>query len=288
VKRRDERFHGAIRVTSDPDPCSESDRGKTSPVMTRTYVITGAGSGIGAAVAALLAGQGHRVVSVDLHDTDVLADLSTAAGRAGAISAITARTDGRVDAVIAGAGTSGLGATDVRVDYFGAVATLSGLRPLLARTAAPRAVAIASFAVVLPVDDALVAACLDDDEERAVALASAAPADDAPKVYSSAKRALVQWVRREAPTPRWAGAGIALNVLAPGIVRTPMTAGMLADPQVASTLQATVPMPLGGIAEPGVIATALAFLTSDALQSVAGQVLFVDGGAECVVRGDAF
>jgi enoyl-[acyl-carrier-protein] reductase (NADH) len=65
-----------------------------------------------------------------------------------------------------------------------------------------------------------------------------------------------------------------------------MTAPLLADTEEARTLMDTVPTPLGGIAEPGAVATVLAFLTSEALQSVTGQVLFVDGGADCVTRGD--
>jgi NAD(P)-dependent dehydrogenase (short-subunit alcohol dehydrogenase family) len=65
------------------------------------------------------------------------------------------------------------------------------------------------------------------------------------------------------------------------------TAHLLADAQEARTLGDTVPMPLGGIAEPGAVATVLAFLTGEGLQSVTGQVLFVDGGADCVTRGDA-
>src|SRR5262245_64670761 len=109
-------------------------------------------------------------------------------------------TVGQVDAVIASAGTSGLGATDVRVDYFGAAATLEGLRPLLARGSAPRGVAVVSFALVLPVSDALVEACLDGDEERAVAVATGPPPVEPGMVYSSAKRALARWVRRQAPT----------------------------------------------------------------------------------------
>jgi NAD(P)-dependent dehydrogenase (short-subunit alcohol dehydrogenase family) len=255
--------------------------------VTRTYVITGAASGIGAATAHLLAGAGHHVVGVDRHDADVCADLSTPAGRVEVIREVDRMTGGQVDAVIASAGTSGLGAIDVRVDYFGAVATLDGLRPLLARTSAPRAVAVVSFALVLPVRDALVEACLDDDEERAVAVATGPPLVDPGVVYASAKRALARWVRRQAPAADWANAGIALNAVAPGIIRTPMTAPLLADAEEARTLAHTVPMPLGGIAEPGAVATVLTFLTSENLQSVTGQVLFVDGGADCVTRGDA-
>jgi enoyl-[acyl-carrier-protein] reductase (NADH) len=66
-----------------------------------------------------------------------------------------------------------------------------------------------------------------------------------------------------------------------------MTAPLLADTEEARALVDTVPMPLGGIADPGALATVLAFLTSEKLQSVTGQVLFVDGGADCVTRGDA-
>ena len=53
-----------------------------------TYVVTGSGSGIGAAVAARLRADGHRVIGVDRTETDVTADLSTAAGRADAVARI--------------------------------------------------------------------------------------------------------------------------------------------------------------------------------------------------------
>jgi NAD(P)-dependent dehydrogenase (short-subunit alcohol dehydrogenase family) len=65
-----------------------------------------------------------------------------------------------------------------------------------------------------------------------------------------------------------------------------MTVPMLADAQVAGGLMDAVPMPLGGIAEPGAVASVLAFLASEDVRSVAGQVVFVDGGADCVTRGD--
>ena len=66
--------------------------------------------------------------------------------------------------MVASAGTFNRGRTDVKVNFFGAVATLDGLRPMLAAGTSPRAVAVSSFAVLDEVDDAIVAGCLAGDE----------------------------------------------------------------------------------------------------------------------------
>ena len=58
----------------------------------------------------------------------------------------------------------GLGGLTVRVNYFGAVATLERLRPLLLGSDAPRAVVVASEAVFHETDDAIVDACLAGDD----------------------------------------------------------------------------------------------------------------------------
>jgi NAD(P)-dependent dehydrogenase (short-subunit alcohol dehydrogenase family) len=50
--------------------------------MSRTYVVTGAASGIGKATAERLRADGHDVIGVDVRDADVVGDLSTAEGRA--------------------------------------------------------------------------------------------------------------------------------------------------------------------------------------------------------------
>ena len=106
--------------------------------MTRTSVVTGAASGIGAAVVALLQARGDRVIGVDLAGVEVTADLATAAGRDVDGRAGGGLSGGRVDAVIANAGVlAGDAGEIVRVNYFGAVATLTGLRPLLAQGDAP-------------------------------------------------------------------------------------------------------------------------------------------------------
>lgn len=250
----------------------------------RTYVITGSASGIGAATARLLADSGNAVIGVDLVDADITVDLATAPGRAEMVAEVRSRCD-TIDAVIANAGTIGKGALDVRLNYFGAVATLDGLRPLLTSSAAPRAAATVSMALIQSVHDELVAACLSGDEERAAALVDAQRLD-AVTVYSSTKRALARWIRSHAIAPEWAGAGIALNAVAPGVVRTAMTEPILADPRGAELLEAATPMPFGGVAAPAAIAHAFAFLTRAETAALTGQVLFVDGGAEGVLRGD--
>jgi NAD(P)-dependent dehydrogenase (short-subunit alcohol dehydrogenase family) len=250
--------------------------------MTRTYVVTGAASGIGLATATLLEAQGHRVLGVDLRGATIEADLSTASGRAAMVEAVTEASGGTVDAVVANAGVTATDELCVRVNFFGAVATLEGLRPLLATSPAPRAVATASSSVMNEFLAPIVDTCLAGDEEVAVTAA----AGSGYYAYPSTKRALARWVRREAPTDAWAGAGIALNAVAPGIVRTPMTDELFADEAMRPIMDAAVPMPYGGYAHPEHIAQVMAFLTSADTARVTGQVLFIDGGADAIGRGD--
>jgi NAD(P)-dependent dehydrogenase (short-subunit alcohol dehydrogenase family) len=174
----------------------------------------------------------------------------------------------------------------VQVNFFGAVATLEGLRPMLAAGTAPRAAVVTSVAVLDQVDPDIVEACLRHDEPAAVAASDALGAADNMRSYASAKRALARWLRRTAPSEPWAGAGISLNSVGPGVVRTPMTEPLLADERVADLLLAAVPMPFGGILAPAAIAHHLLALTSPDLLGMTGQTIFVDGGGECLSRGD--
>ncbi len=145
------------------------------------------------------------------------------------------------------------------------------------------------MATLMPVHAPLVDACLAGDEERALAVAAdlgqQGPGVGA-LIYPSSKRALSRWVRREAPSVRWAGAGIPLNAVAPGIVRTPMTAEMTATEQGRAALEAVVPMPLNGYLDAGQVAWLLAWLVSEENTHVCGQTVYVDGGSDVVLRGD--
>src|SRR5579871_1379940 len=136
----------------------------------RTVVVTGAASGIGAATSKRLRDAGHRVIGSDLHDAEVIADLTTDAGRASLAAGVAQLSGGRIDAIVANAG-GGPAETSLQLNFFGAVATLEGLRPLLAGSRAPRAVAVSSIASFGPTDKGLVESCLSLDEGRAVAAA---------------------------------------------------------------------------------------------------------------------
>lgn len=129
----------------------------------RTIVVTGAASGIGAATAKHLRAQGDHVIGVDLAGVDVNVDLATLTGRAALVDAIRDLAPHGIDGIVANAGVHRRDAMTVRVNYFGAIASLEGLRPLL-RLDAPRAVLITSRAVLLPVDDGVVEACLAGNE----------------------------------------------------------------------------------------------------------------------------
>lgn len=258
--------------------------------MTRTHVVTGSASGIGKATKELLESRGMKVVGVDIHDADVVADLSTAEGRAAMVDAVARLTGGRIDAIHAVAGLAHPVPATVAINYFGMVGTLEGLRPLLAGSPAPRAVGVSSMASLLPHDDELVALLTAGDEAGAMARAEVLakdPATTGQLIYSSTKVAFSRWVRRTAATPEWAGASIPLNAVAPGIIDTPMVTDYIATEEARTAILQMVPMPLNGIAQPIAVATLLAWLTSEENTHLCGQVVFVDGGSDAVIRGDS-
>lgn len=251
---------------------------------TRHIAVTGAGSGIGAAVTELLRARGDQVLGVDLAGSEVEADLSSPDGRKAAVAQLQERTE-LLDAVVTCAGTSVPGLAMVTVNYFGTTEFVRDLRPLLARSAAPRVALVGSISGTQPVDDRVVEACLAGDESAALAAArDVVDAGRANQLYPSSKSALAQWARRTAVSPGWADAGIAVNVVAPGVVLTPMSAGLVEDPAMKQVMDRAVPMPLNGYAGPEVVAEVLAFLVDEANTHMTGQVLYVDGGAEATLR----
>lgn len=255
--------------------------------MGRQVVVTGSASGIGAATAQLLAAAGDRVIGVDQRDADVVADLSTSEGRQAATAGVLALTGEAIDAVVACAGTSSLSPLDIKVNFFGVADLLDGLRPALARATAPRAAVASSISSTQPFDAGVVTACGDRDETRALALAGKVMDDgQGSQLYASSKRALTQWVRRTAVSEDWAGAGIALNAVGPGVVVTPMTEQLRASEEGLAMMNKAVPSRLGGWMGPEVVADALVWLVRPENTHITGQMLFIDGGAEAVVRGE--
>lgn len=254
--------------------------------MSRTIAVSGSASGIGRALTELLRAQGDDVIGVDLEDVEVNADLGTPEGRSRAVAEVLERAGGTLDGVVACAGVSGQTTLAVTVNFFGAVELLEGLRPALARAERPRAAVVGSISGTQPVDDAVVRACLERDEPAALRAAELALEQKrGGRLYPSGKSAVAQWARAAAVSPEWAGEGIPLNVVAPGVVRTPMTAPLFADEAMVKVMNEAVPMPLNGYADAVVIAEALSWLVSPANSHMAGQVIYVDGGAEATLRG---
>jgi NAD(P)-dependent dehydrogenase (short-subunit alcohol dehydrogenase family) len=267
--------------------------------MDRTYVITGSASGIGAATARRLSGAGARVIGVDLRAADVIADLTTEAGRAALVQGVTDLSGGAIDAVIANAG-GGPTETMLQLNFFGAVATLQNLRPMLAKSDAPRAVAVSSISSMRQHPPGLVETCLAMDERAAVAAArrayktgelGCAANDRMPDVaqtslalYGAAKEALQRWCRKTALSAAWAGAGITLNVAALGLYDTPSAAYVLEDPERRAAMGQLSPLRGSYPGRPEAAAALLAWLASADNSQMTGQILFADGGFECRMR----
>lgn len=255
-----------------------------------TYVVTGSASGMGAAVVSRLREAGHEVIGVDLREAEVVADLSTAEGRASAGRTVLERAGGRLDGAVLAAGVGPMPGREeliAAVNYSGVVELLEVWRPALAAAGNARVVVFSSNSTttVPAVPGGVVRALLKGDRARAIRAARRMGKNAPAMVYAGSKIAVSRWMRRNAVTAEWAGAGIRLNAIAPGAILTPLLQKQLSEPEEAKAIE-NFPVPVGGFGDPAHIADWVLMMLGPSAQFLCGAVIFVDGGTDAYFRAD--
>ena len=250
-----------------------------------TYALTGAASGIGAALARLLRGQNHRVINVDLRDADVIADLSTPEGRRTAVAGVRERAPEGLDGLVPLAGVPGGGPPGTlitAVNYFGTVQLVEGLRDLVAKKRGAIVLLGSNSAPMSSPESPLLERLLNGDEAEALKIAAE---EDDGMHYMVGKRALAYWMRRNVMA--YAKDGIRMNAVAPGPIDTPMTKPLFASPTMAGVMQQLLDAtPLGRAGQPEEIAKVISFLLGPDSGYICGSVLYIDGGYDAATRSD--
>jgi len=245
---------------------------------------------MGAAVVSRLRKAGHEVIGVDLREAEVVADLSTAEGRASAGRTVLERAGGRLDGAVLAAGVGPMPGREeliAAVNYSGVVELLEAWRPALAAAGNARVVVFSSNSTttVPAVPGGVVRALLKGDRARAIRVARRMGKNAPAMVYAGSKIAVSRWMRRNAVTAEWAGAGIRLNAIAPGAILTPLLQKQLSEPEEAKAIE-NFPVPVGGFGDPAHIADWVLMMLGPSAQFLCGAVIFVDGGTDAYFRAD--
>lgn len=243
----------------------------------RAALVTGAAGGIGRAVAVALAAEGARVLGVDRAEFEApagggggeivahVAELTAEKEVAGAVAAARERF-GRLDVVFNGAGISGRRFGDGPVDTCPETAWDTVLDAnlksvfLVGKHAVPALRAAGGGAVV---NLSSVLGLVGGD------------ADFATHAYAASKGAIVALTRAMAVT--YAPDRIACNVVAPGLIATPMSRRAQGDPAIRGRVGELQPL-TEDFGRPEDVAAAVVYLAGAGRRFVTGTVLTVDGG----------
>jgi meso-butanediol dehydrogenase/(S,S)-butanediol dehydrogenase/diacetyl reductase len=239
----------------------------------KVVIVTGAGSGIGAATAARFAKEGALLSVCDIN-MEGLAEKTKAFDPAGKRS-LQSRTDvsklaecealvkatldrfGRIDILVNNAGTGVFGrVTELSVDDWHKVFAIAVDSVFYMSKAAIPYIIKQKGAVVN------------------LGSVSGLFGDYGFAGYNAAKGAVVNLTRTMALD--FARDGIRVNAVCPGLVATPLSAGLRDNPQVWEEYQKGIPV--ARAAEPSEIAAAIAFLASDDASYMTGACMVVDGG----------
>jgi 3-hydroxybutyrate dehydrogenase len=234
----------------------------------RAALVTGAASGIGAAVTERLRGDGWDVLTVDVRgDVDHTADLTTREGNRGAVAAAVERF-GRLDAVVPNAGFQHVAPVEeFGEDQWDAIVALLLTSPfLLAREAWPHLRGSGS------------------GRYCAIASVHALVASPYKAAYVAAKHGVLGLVKTLAL--EGAEHGISATAVCPGYVRTPLVEGQLpgqAEAHGMDTEQVLeevilAPHAIKRLIEPEEVAETVAFLLGPAGASFTGAPVVMDQG----------
>ena len=240
--------------------------------MNNSVLITGASGGVARALAIRLRDRGWRLVlvarhaeRVDAHESDlvVTADVSTYAGAEHAMEMAT-QALGHVPAALAHCVGSTLIAPIARTDE-----------------SAWRAVMAANLdSAFFMLKTWLAGLARNHSAGSGVFFSSVVAGTGTPNhpAIAAAKAGVEALVRSLAADV--SGSGVRLNVIAPGLLRTPMSARLLGNERCAS--QAGAQYPLGRFGEADEAAGLAEYLLSDASGWMTGQTLKLDGGFSAV------
>ncbi|MFF1650511.1 SDR family NAD(P)-dependent oxidoreductase [Streptomyces sp. NPDC058240] len=239
----------------------------------RTAFVTGAAGGIGRACAILLAAAGSTVHCADLDEKGLLEtrELITEAGGASHIHVLDVTDRSRVEAAVAAAGD---------LDILAAVAGIMHSSSVLETTDQDldRVLAVNFKGVLYACQEVARSMIARGAPGSLITMASGAVDSAGPGLlcYSAAKAAVVQLTKTLAT--ELGPHAIRVNAVAPGWIRTPMTARHDADRQ--HRVEATMARisPLGRVGEPEDVAHTVLHLASDASAFMTGQILRPNGG----------
>lgn len=235
-------------------------------------LVTGAGSGIGAAIACRLAADGHRVavndLTIDAAEATV-ARIMAAGGQARAYAADVS-DEGQVEAMIA-AITRDMGAPEVLVNNagFGHQAPFQQIEPAMFDKI---------FAVHVRGNYLCTRACLPAMLARGrghvVNIASQLGQVGGVELvhYAGAKAAVIGMTKSLAREV--SDKGVRVNAVAPGPINTPLVEALSEDWKTAKQAQ----LPLGRFGQPDEVGGVVAFLISDDAALFVGQTLGPNSG----------